>query len=831
VTAPARLPELLAPGGDPDAVRAAILAGADAVYLGLARFNARMRATNIDGPSLRALCRLARSHGVRVYVTLNTLVTDAEMGDATELGLEALRFGADALILQDLGLVRWFREHAPDAELHASTQLTTHDQVQLEVLARAGAAQVNLARELRLEEIAALTTRAHELGLRAEVFVHGAYCVSFSGQCSLSALMTGLSGNRGECVQPCRRAFALGGESTPRYPLNLKDMNALDAAAELLAAGVDAFKIEGRRKGFYYVHTVVAAWRTRLDALARGEDVRGENPSLDRVFNRGFSLAYLRGTVDRDAFAAEVQDRSLKPLGTVSSYSADSRTLAFVDALPLRPGLRAGVYGRDQEYVGQFVVEAVLAPDRYRIRIEHALRGKIHRGQRVLALAEQVEADAVLAAARALEVRRTPLSIAASGALGSPLEVRFSDGRSAVTASSRVALQRASRSELDGAQLGAHLGKLGETDFALAGLDTSRLEPGLFLPVSELNRLRQAAVEQLERDRAPQDARRTGPSPIESPRPRPLAPPFRQRLLFVTDRLELARALRAGSEPACREDELLALELQGQGDRPAADPGEGPLEDWLAPLFPAIVFDAELPGYLATLASRPWRLVLSENLGLGGRAADAGIPWIAGELLSTSNAGSLEALAALAGAGGAVLSSELNLSQIGELAAASAGSGLLRLATVFGPLLGLQTRQCLVYDFKACRLERTLPSCLAGCRVVGALTMTGDRRPRRGGTGLEGATHFAVKRPGFHSQVWDSRLLSRPEAVGALAASVDAFVVDLRDPGFLGRTPEETLSIASCFRDLVDGGRRAGKVPARLRALLGSRRWRGPPGR
>jgi U32 family peptidase len=807
-------PELLAPGGDADAVRAAILAGADAVYLGLPRFNARMRADNLDLPRLGALCRLARSHGVRTYVTLNTIVTEPEIEEAAALGAAALEAGADALILQDLGLLGWLRAHRPAAELHASTQLTTHNQAQLEVLARAGVTQVNLSRELDLGEVRALASRAHELGLRVEVFVHGAYCVSFSGQCYLSVLATGLSGNRGECVQPCRRRFSSAGcgpglahatgpsGRLPPYPLNLKDNNALAEAAALWDAGVDALKIEGRRKGFYYVHTVVAAWRARLDALGRGERPTGDDPSLGKVFNRGFSTAYLRGAIDRDAFAADGVDRSLEHLGAVASYTADTGTLTCAGAPRLRPGLRAGVYTRDLDYVGQFVVETRVGPNRFRVRLEHELKGRIQRGQQLFALAGQEESDAVLARARALEARRRPLTVVVEGASGQPLVARFADGRATVSVASGVPLQGASRNALDREQLTRHFGKLGTTDLALAGLEVARLAPGLFLPVSELNRMRQAAVEQLA-------AVAAGPAPAPAPAPpfaagprAPQVPRLRQGLLFLAGDLDDARALREVAGP----DALVALELQGPRD-PALTAGEAGLEQWLAPWLPAIVFDADLPACAATLAARPWRLVVSENAGVGARAAAAGVPWLAGGLLNTANSQALLTLRALHGAGGAVLSPELSVAQVRQLGAASAAAGLLRLATVFGPLLCLQTRQCLVRDLRACRLPRVEPDCVAGCRASAAVRLDPDQ-----------PLHL-VKRPGFHSQLWDARLLCYPEAIGALAGSVDGFVVDLRDPGYLRRTRAQALSIARLFRDAVDAGRAAPDLAARLRRL------------
>jgi putative protease len=798
-----RRPEILAPGGDADAVRAAILAGADAVYVGLGRFNARMRAQNVDLPALRALCRLARSHGVRIYVTLNVIVSEADFAEATALGEAALAAGADALILQDLGLVAWFREHAPAAELHASTQLTTHGAAQLELLARAGVRQVNLSRELSLAQIRALTARAHELGLAAEVFVHGAYCVSFSGQCYLSALVTGHSANRGACVQACRRGFAAEGDPGPRHRLNLKDNDAIAHAAALVEAGVDALKIEGRRKGAWYVHTTVRAWRARLDAIARGERPEGDDPTLARVFNRGFSAGYLEDRVE-GMLAADTRDRSLRHLAAVAGYTADTRTLRCAVAPDVAPGARAGVFAPEGDYVAQLVLEAALGPGRFRVRLEHELKGRIQAGQQLYLLPEQDEAAAVVARARALAVRRRPLTARVAGAAGRPLVAVLSDGERAVTVESGVALQPARGAPLDEALLRERLGRLGETDYALERLDAREVAPGLFLPLGELNRMRQAAVRQLEAGRAPAPP----PRPVAAlPRPAPVA--FRQRLLLLTDRLDEARALHEIGGPGS----FVALELQGPGDTVAAPE---PVEDWLAPLLPAIAFDEQAPAFAATLARRRWRLVLSDHAGLGAAAARAGIPWIAGPLCNASNTRALAALAAFGGAAGAVLSPELRADQVRDLGAA--GGGPLRLLTIFGPLLCLQTRQCLVADFKRCRKTVVDAACVATCSAAGELQLAPN-------TAL-----WAVKRPGFQNQLWEARLLFHPDAIAALAPAVDCFVVDLRTPGRPPRPARDTARIAAFFRDAVARGRPDPAAAARIRALVGPA-WTGPLGR
>ncbi|PJB46851.1 MAG: hypothetical protein CO108_04990 [Deltaproteobacteria bacterium CG_4_9_14_3_um_filter_63_12] len=828
------LPEILAPGGDPDSVRAAILAGANAVYVGLDRFNARMRASNIDLVELRKLCTLAHSHGVRIYVTLNVLMSEDELGDAAALGLDALNAGVDALIIQNLGLLAWFHAHVPDAELHASTQLTTHSQTQLELLAQHGVTQVNLARELSLAEIRAFVPRAHALGMKVEVFVHGAYCISFSGQCYLSASMTGLSANRGECIQACRRVFSSPAGQAPVLPLNLKDNNALAHAADLLEVGVDSVKIEGRRKGYFYVHTVVDAWRRRLDELAGGlaspaiarRDAAGSHrassvPSsagdlidtgvdtgVTQVFHRGFSAGYLEGRITPDMFAQASTDQSLRRLGEVMGYTADTRVLRVSDATGLVEGMRAGIFADEDQYVARFVVEAALGQDRFQIRLEHELKGRIQRGQTLWALAEQDAAAVVLERARALALCRRRLDVRVAGRLGAPLVATFhSEAGEVAESRSAMPLACASRNGLDAALLSKQLGRLGETPYALGVLDSTGLEAGLFLPISELNRMRQAAVVQL-----PGEAMRvwSETSRVEVPAPKKqtvphsfvgMSRPF-QRVLCVTDRLERASALRQlGLGP------FVVLELQGP-DASEFD-REPDAADWLVPLFPSIVFDSMLPEYEAILAKRAWRLVWSEHSGLGAKAAAAGIPWLAGGLLNASNAPSARALRGM-GAVGVVAAPELSVAQAAAMGAAL-GSELLRLVTVFGPVLCMQTRQCLVRSFDDCQVPYTHEGCVRACRAGGRLEQE------------SGHTFHAIKRPGFHSQLWDDRALCAPEAVRPLEEAVDTFVVDLRDPGFRPRSDEDVLFIAGFFARLAGHkeGRPSNEERVRLRKLVG----------
>ena len=260
-----RQPELVAPAGDEAALRAALSAGADAVYLGLDRWSARAFAGNFTGPEVVAAIDRAHLYGARAHLALNTLLKEEELGPALEALQAPYEAGLDALIVADLGFAALVRERYPELELHASTQLNTHAASQIDLLAGWGLQRAIVARELSLDEITALAGR----GLALEVFVHGALCYGYSGLCLLSSMVGGRSGNRGRCSQACRMRYRLlrGDEGTAlERVLSTADLAAIGALPALLGAGVQAFKIEGRMKDARYVAVVTAVYREALDA-------------------------------------------------------------------------------------------------------------------------------------------------------------------------------------------------------------------------------------------------------------------------------------------------------------------------------------------------------------------------------------------------------------------------------------------------------------------------------------------------------------------------------------------------------------------------------------
>ena len=252
-------PELLLPAGSPEAFHAAVAGGADAVYLGLSRFNARGRAKNFNLRQLAGLLGIAREKGIRVYITLNTLIRNSELEDLLDTLHIIAGSGAAAVIIQDWGVYYLIRKYFPDLEIHASTQMGIHNSIGAEWLKELGFTRAVLARELTLREIAAI----EKCGIELEVFVHGALCYSFSGHCLFSSWLGGMSANRGLCRQPCRRLYR--GRDNDEYMFSLNDLQLVDKIPELSSIGVDSLKIEGRMKNAEYVYTTARAYRMVLD--------------------------------------------------------------------------------------------------------------------------------------------------------------------------------------------------------------------------------------------------------------------------------------------------------------------------------------------------------------------------------------------------------------------------------------------------------------------------------------------------------------------------------------------------------------------------------------
>ncbi|MCQ2429208.1 MAG: U32 family peptidase [Clostridia bacterium] len=337
-----RLPELLAPAGSPEALEAALGAGADAVYLGGSAFNARMNAHNFNDGELRDAVSTAHRMGGRIYLTLNTLIWDRELTDAVRAAYAAAVAGVDGLIIADVGAAALIRRALPSLPLHASTQLSGHNAAIGTALRAQGFSRFVIARETRLCDLKAAV---RDNPLEVEVFIHGALCVCTSGQCLFSSLVGGRSGNRGECAQPCRLPYAGGADGKRQgrasekeaYPLSLKDLSLCSHVPALIDAGVSSLKIEGRMKSPGYVAGVTAVWRRLLDE--RRSAIPDEVERLSALFSRGgFTDGYFTGHIDHAMMGVRSDEDKEKSAG---AEKANDRPAGFVP-VSLRAEVKAG---------------------------------------------------------------------------------------------------------------------------------------------------------------------------------------------------------------------------------------------------------------------------------------------------------------------------------------------------------------------------------------------------------------------------------------------------------------------------------------------------------
>ncbi|WP_346886261.1 U32 family peptidase [Clostridium sp. UBA4395] len=313
--------ELLAPGGSKESIYAAVQGGADAIYMGGNKFSARAYANNFNEEELIEVVNYCHLYNVKVYIAFNTVIKEEELDEALEYGKFLYKIGVDAIITQDMGLFKIIKEAIPEFEIHASTQMTIHNGEGAIFLKNEGFQRIVLSRELSLDEIRYISK---DLDIETEIFVHGALCISYSGQCLMSSIIGGRSGNRGRCAQPCRLPYNIikksSGENREGYLLSPKDTCTIDEIKSLIESGTSSLKIEGRMKKPEYVSGVVTTYREAIDSVYHNKcfEIAPKKAILNQLFNReGFSKAYLRGNIGRDMMAYNCPKNTGVFLGTV----------------------------------------------------------------------------------------------------------------------------------------------------------------------------------------------------------------------------------------------------------------------------------------------------------------------------------------------------------------------------------------------------------------------------------------------------------------------------------------------------------------------------------
>lgn len=711
--------ELLAPAGNMECLHAAVKAGTDAVYLGAGHFNARRGADNFSLENLAEACDYAHLRGVKIYLTLNTVVLPSELPDALELARQAYRCGVDAFIVQDIGISIELSRIMPDVEVHVSTQMNIHDEDGLRAAAALGATRVTLARELSLAEIARLHELAEELGVELESFAHGALCICYSGQCFMSSLVGGRSANRGRCAQACRLPYELHNRALRKtldapgeHLLSPKDLCTANLIPELLQAGVASLKIEGRMKSPEYVQAVVGVYRAVIDRVEAAIDRDGINSVvasdapelraseeemnvLSEAFSRGFTTAYLKGKRGNEIMSYGRPNNRGVFVGRVAKVREG---LVFIDPeTELHVGDLIEFWtnrGHFVHTIGEFKTDRA---GRVFFPVERAV-GKGDRVFRVrnaeAAFVDDDKLPSVAVCARA-ELR-----------IGQPALLTFtvaSGDASVIVEGPEV--EAARTKAITEEEVREHIDRMGTTPFYLSSLEID-LDEGVGMGFSMLHKLRARAAEELQETiLAHYHARKLERTPS-----RAFAPVVRKgwcKVAALATNPACARAAkRAGADliyvPAAnyrRGEAVIAGQLSDTAEQ-AGYPKQ------CIPVLPTVsqMFDeGKRNGFDIWKRVKADKPVMVENLGQLLHATEMGAAPEVGPHIPVTNKLDLQAMADL-GAQRVWLSPELSLVQVEELGdMAPMPLGL----TIMGQTELMVTEHCLLMSQGPCNQKCT----------------------------------------------------------------------------------------------------------------------------
>lgn len=684
--------ELLAPAGNAEALRAAVRGGADAVYLGLESFNARRGADNFTLATFSEACDYAHVRGVSLYVTLNTAVLPSEVARALETARQAYRAGADAFIVQDIGIAAELTRTLPEARLHISTQMNTHNAAGIEAAARLGARRVTLARELSLPEIAHLSETAAGFGIEVEAFAHGALCVCYSGQCFMSSLIGGRSANRGLCAQACRLPYTLHNKALRKnlpapgdHLLSPQDLCAVDLLAELVQAGVASLKLEGRMKSPEYVYAVTSVYRAVLDRVLAAREAAGggdawlldpavratddERRTLAEAFSRGFTTAYLEGKRGNDIMSYGRPNNRGVLVGRVAWVKDGTAALSVEGELARGDVLE---FWTNKGHFAYTLGEVTRDRDgNVRVSPDRPV-GKGDRVFRVRSAAAAFVDDP--------QLPRVSVRGRAILRIGEPLRIEFSlaepderrEGDKVVGVAEGAVVEPARTKPVSAEDVRAHVDRLGQTPFELTAFEVE-LDEGAGIGFSQLHHVRAAALDNLQDQVLAGSRERLLPRVSARPAPKPARPHGCRIAAWATNPACARAAKRAGADliyvPALNYKRGEAV-IAGQRTATAEQAG---YPKQAIPVLPTVEHDSISGTREAALNFDVWRYVkpgkpvVAESLGALVRAADLGCEVELGPHVPVTNELAL-ATAVELGAQRVWLSPELTLGQIADLA-------------------------------------------------------------------------------------------------------------------------------------------------------------------
>jgi len=655
--------ELLAPGGSVNAIKAAIIAGANAVYCGLDTFNARNRAANISFEDLNGVLRLAHQYGCEVFLTVNIVILEHEIPALFNLLNKLVNTSIDGIIVQDLGLFTLVNRYFPTLNIHASTQLTTHNEGQIHFLSNLGATRVNLSRELNLPEIKQLTTVAHQQGVLTEVFVHGALCIAFSGQCYSSSVSVGNSGNRGRCSQACRDEYEITNAGN-KFPLNLKDNSAYFDLPQLVDAGVDSLKIEGRIKGENYVYTVVDSWRKQIDKFVETGKLIDDNSNLYKVFNRDFTNSFLQGNLTKDMFIDNPRDNSF------DHANKQNNAISVV---------------------------------------------QIHDTQQTLAAEKNAIGDLVSQKISALNSEKRLLTLEFSGSENQPLTItlKIQEQTQEPTAeliqqiTSSALLKANEKSALEEKDIEKRFKSFNNANYLLQKLDFSHLNRGLSIPFKELTVLKNKLAMLLNNNKAPI-------APVAVPK------------LIKHNKLneQPSLSLLISDEEDAYLQELTKADIYFKLPESFKKNDRKYIDILLRnprfiPWFPAVLIGKDYIEAVKILEQVKPQRIVTNNTGIAYMAGKLAIDWLAGPLLNTTNSYALLTLKAQQHCLGAFISNEINKKQIRNIARPK---NFKLIYSIYHPILMMTSRQCFFQRTVGCNKPSIEDGCMLKCEKATTIT-------------------------------------------------------------------------------------------------------------
>jgi len=733
--------ELLAPGGDVDAIKAAIVAGANAVYCGLDTFNARNRATNLSFDDLTGIVRLAHKYDCEIFLTLNIVILEHEVVGIIRLLNKLVNSGIDGIIVQDLGMFNLVKKYFPSLDIHASTQLTTHNEGQVKFLSKVGASRVNLSRELNLSEIRALSKVANDAEVLTEVFVHGALCIAFSGQCYSSSVSVGNSGNRGRCSQACRDEYEPTATGN-KFPLNLKDNSAYFDLPDLVDAGVDSLKIEGRIKGAQYVHTVVDSWRKQIDTFVETGKLLDDDSSLYKVFNRNFTNLFLKSEKKKSMFIDNPRDHSF------THANEKSNAISVVQIQEAQQEL-----SQEKNEIGVHVDEKI----------------------------------------KYLSIEKPNLQLSFSGELGAPLTVKaivtesalnhdaLSDNNSEgqiFAVQTDMALKEAGQSSIDRAAIEKRFKSFNNSGYDIEGFNFEGLNAGLSIPFKELTSLKNKLAFLLNGSVAVIPA-------VEVP---PLSQHAKieekpKMSILIAEAKDIYLSNETDADVYFKLPESFKVGSRAHIEIFLENPR-------LIPWFPAVLIGKDYLEAIRVLEEVRPKSIVSNNTGIAYKAFELGIDWIAGPFLNTTNSYALLTLREDLNCKGAFISNEINKNQIRTI---KRPENFKLLYSIYHPILMMTSRQCFFQQTVGCKKPSIEDGCMLKCEKSTSIT------------NVKGISFAVDKQKGGYPSIYNHEQFLNIDAVNDFSHLFDEFFIDLTDIGSGSKERLDKAQLIHHFENVLNG--------------------------